>query len=212
MFVQQNRTALDIDELSLQVAGRVAVTVAEGPYRRFAVWVQGCTLACPGCCNPEMWSSTGGQQVAVSELVAEVEQARVEHQIEGVTVLGGEPCEQLSAVTKFVHAIKSRGLGVIVFSGYRHSEIVSHTGGRELLASVDTLVDGRYIRDQPERGRRFIGSRNQTLHHRTPRYDEPSLWRGPAQVEVQISSTGTISVHGAPALTRQFLRRIRERS
>ncbi|HGG57662.1 MAG TPA: 4Fe-4S cluster-binding domain-containing protein, partial [Nannocystis exedens] len=47
--------------LALQIAHIVAITEAEGPGRRFALWVQGCSLHCPGCCNPELFAAAGGQ-------------------------------------------------------------------------------------------------------------------------------------------------------
>jgi anaerobic ribonucleoside-triphosphate reductase activating protein len=48
--------------VSLQVAYSVACTEAEGPFRRHALWLQGCTLACPGCCNPELFPATRAVQ------------------------------------------------------------------------------------------------------------------------------------------------------
>ena len=44
---------------SLPVAQFVPRTEAEGPGRRFALWVQGCPLRCKGCCNPEMLAFKG---------------------------------------------------------------------------------------------------------------------------------------------------------
>jgi hypothetical protein len=41
---------------------------ANGPGCRAVVWVQGCTLGCPGCFNPETHDFRGGQWVGVDEL------------------------------------------------------------------------------------------------------------------------------------------------
>ena len=35
---------------------RVACTEAEGPFRRYALWTRGCSLRCPGCCNPGLFA------------------------------------------------------------------------------------------------------------------------------------------------------------
>ena len=203
--------------MKLRVAHRVACTEAEGPYRRYAVWVQGCTLACPGCCNPELFAAGGGVEVSVAALVDELAQARATHAIEGLTVLGGEPLEQLVAVTALCGAAREQGLGVLLFSGHTLAEIESRVGGEVLLAGVDTLVDGRFMADRRDTERRFIGSTNQRLIHRSARYAEPALWRGAGGVELQWTADGRLSVHGEPGLARALVRalgapRVREAS
>lgn len=190
----------------LRVAHRVACSEAEGPYRRFALWVQGCTLACPGCCNPELFAAAGGSEVSVAALAEELDAARRTHAIEGLTVLGGEPLEQLAAVTALCAAARQRGLGVLLFSGHTLAEIESGVGGEVLLAGVDTLVDGRFMADRRDTERRFIGSTNQRLIHRSARYADPALWRGAGGVELQWTADGRLSVHGEPGLARRLVR------
>ena len=53
------------EEVRLRIAQIVPSTEAEGPGRRFALWFQGCSLRCPGCCNPEMLPFTGGDERTV---------------------------------------------------------------------------------------------------------------------------------------------------
>src|ERR1700677_380389 len=50
---------LQDSHMMVQVAQIVAMTEAEGPGRRFALWFQGCPLRCAGCCNPEMLPFAG---------------------------------------------------------------------------------------------------------------------------------------------------------
>ncbi|MBZ5707685.1 4Fe-4S single cluster domain-containing protein [Nannocystis pusilla] len=195
-------------ELRLVVAARVACTEAEGPGRRFAVWVQGCSLRCPGCCNPEFFAREGGESVAVAALVDELRVARDVHGLAGLTVLGGEPSEQPAAVAALSLAARELGLGTIVFTGRTHAELQVLPEMRPLLAAVDTLVDGRFDarRREPVDGRRWIGSTNQQVVHLTPRHADPALWRGRNHVELQIDATGRLTAHGAPDLLRQVLR------
>lgn len=194
----------------LRVAARVACTEAEGPGRRFAVWVQGCSLACPGCCNPELFAADGGETVAVATLADELAAARTVHAIEGLTVLGGEPSEQAEAVAALCRAARELGLGTLVFTGRTLAELQRRPEAAALLGAVDSLVDGRFDarRREPPRGRRWIGSTNQQIVHLTPRYADPARWRGHDHAELQIDATGTITAHGAPDLLRRLLKKM----
>jgi anaerobic ribonucleoside-triphosphate reductase activating protein len=194
--------------LALRVAARVRKTTAEGPFPRYALWVQGCSLRCPGCCNPELFSRDGGALYDVTALARDIGDAAERLGIEGLSVLGGEPLDQLSAVAALCQAVAGRGIGVIVFTGYSWAEARAQPGFRALWASVDTLVDGRFdARDlEPAGGRRFLGSRNQQIWHRTARYEDPGLWRGDNHAELRIGADGTVSVHGFPPAARRLAR------
>lgn len=187
------------------------VTTAEGPWSRFAVWVQGCTLRCPGCCNPGMLGDEGGRTMEVEEILQRVVEAKEQHDIEGITVLGGEPLEQMSGIAGLCRGAAERGLGVLVFSGHRLDEARRLPGFGSLWPHVDTLVDGRFEARQPEPpphegGRRFIGSQNQGLRHRSDRYRDPSLWQGEPRLEVHVGPDGELSAHGEPRAVRALLR------
>ncbi len=195
----------------LEIAARVPVTSAEGPGRRFAIWVQGCGLRCASCCNPQMFVRGRGTAVSVATLLDELDAARDRHGIEGLTILGGEPLEQLAAVTALCEGAARRGLGVLVFSGYALAEARELAGFAALWPLLDTLVDGRYDATQPEPpaargGRRFIGSRNQALRHRSDRYRDPQLWSGAPRVEVSIDADGGLRAHGEPGALGELLR------
>jgi anaerobic ribonucleoside-triphosphate reductase activating protein len=195
-------------ELRIVLAARVACTEAEGPGRRFAVWVQGCSLRCPACCNPEFFAREGGESITVAALVEELKFARDLLALEGLTVLGGEPSEQADAVAALCQAARALGLGTIVFTGRTHTELQALPAMRPLLAAVDTLVDGRFDarRREPVDGRRWIGSTNQQIVHLTPRLADPALWRGRNHVELHIDAEGRLTGHGAPDLLRHVLK------
>jgi anaerobic ribonucleoside-triphosphate reductase activating protein len=184
----------------MRMGAVVEVTEAEGPGRRFALWVQGCSLRCPGCCNPHLFERDGGREVPVDELAARIEAVRA--QIEGITLLGGEPFEQageLAVLTRHAHAL---GLSVMAFSGYTLEELRARPDALSLLAEIDLLVDGRYEASLPERERRWAGSANQRFHFLSERYATGIERAGPAAlrtVEIALGG-GRLRANGWPAL------------
>lgn len=173
-------------------------TDAEGPGRRTAIWVQGCTIRCPGCCNPEMFAARGGEERTVQDVIAEV---LLQESVEGITLLGGEPFEQAAACAAVAEGVRAAGRSVMVFTGYVLEELQSR-GDRDvdaLIAACDLLVDGPYDRSQPEAERRWLGSTNQRMHFLTPRYriTEPRFWSDNT-VEIRFDGRSLL-VNGWPA-------------
>ena len=80
---------LELWTSALAVARVLHRTTAEGPYLRSAVWIQGCSIRCPGCINPHLFEFAEGT-VAPTVLAEEIVAANVE----GLTLLGGEPFDQ----------------------------------------------------------------------------------------------------------------------
>src|SRR5437763_4153087 len=160
------------ETLTMQIAQVVPCTEAEGPGRRFAVWFQGCPLRCPGCCNPEMLRFDGGHVMPLDTVLAKLDAARSHSDIEGITLLGGEPLAHAAGAAALADAAGRRGLSVMVFTGYTLAEAtaLADPAVGELLERTDLLVDGRYRQDQPEPWRRWIGSANQQVHFLTDRY------------------------------------------
>lgn len=179
----------------VSVAQIVRCTEAEGPGKRFALWFQGCPLRCPGCCNPEFLSFTGGESRSTESLVAELAEAQARESIEGITLLGGEPFAHAEPAAELARAARSLGLSVMVFTGYTLEQL---NPAEPLLQLTDILVDGPYLRDQPETERRWIGSANQRVHFLTDRHRLDEQWRKPNTLEIRMTGR-EISVNGFPA-------------
>jgi anaerobic ribonucleoside-triphosphate reductase activating protein len=192
---------MDLSEVVLRVAQTVRCTEAEGPGRRFALWFQGCPLRCPGCCNPEMLSFEGGKEVSVAAILSQVEEAARVEGVEGITLLGGEPLAHAAGAAVLARALRERGLTVMVFTGYvlEEARALPDPAVAALLAQTDILVDGPYLRDQPETRRRWIGSANQRIHFLSDRYraDDPR-WLLPNTLEIRLRGP-ELTVNGFPA-------------
>src|SRR5947209_5598456 len=187
-------------ELTLQVAQIVPCTEAEGPGRRFALWFQGCPLRCPGCCNPEFIPFAGGEAMDLATVVRLLDEARGQD-IEGITLLGGEPLAHATGSAALAQAARGRGLSVMVFSGYTLEEARAKNDPAvdAVLSRTDILVDGPYVRELPDTTRRWIGSTNQRIHFLTDRYraDDP-CWGERNTLEIRVRG-GEVSVNGFPA-------------
>jgi anaerobic ribonucleoside-triphosphate reductase activating protein len=187
-------------EVVLRISQTVTCTEAEGPGRRYALWFQGCPLRCPGCCNPEMLPFEGGTAVPLPEVLREIETACAEG-VEGITLLGGEPLAHAAGAAALARAVRASGLSVMVFSGYTLEEArrLPDPAVAELLALTDILVDGPYLREQPEARRRWIGSANQRIHFLSDRYraDDPR-WLLPNTLEIRLRGP-ELTVNGFPA-------------
>ncbi len=185
--------------VTLNVAQIVPCTEAEGPGQRFALWFQGCPLRCPGCCNPEMLPFAGGRAMALAEVLAELD--AVAGEVEGVTLLGGEPMAHAGGAAALARSARDRRHSVMVFTGYTLAEAraLADPAVADLLAHTDLLVDGPYLHAQPETQRRWIGSANQQVHFLTDRYcaDDP-CWRRPNTLEIRLAD-GALTVNGFPA-------------
>ena len=184
---------------TVKIAKIICPTEAEGPGKRMAIWVQGCPLRCPGCCNPEMLGDSGGETVATSAILENITAQR--DNIEGITFLGGEPFAQAAATAEIARGCHALSLSVMVFSGFERAQLESHSDPDvgALLAACDLLVDGPYDRAQPDEVRRWIGSRNQVMHFLSDRYQpSDSQFVGEETFEIRFLG-GQLTVNGWPA-------------
>lgn len=191
---------------TLNVAMAVACTEAEGPGRRYALWVQGCPLRCPGCCNPEFLAFRDATRRSVDDVIADIDAARARG-IEGISLLGGEPTSQAAALADVAEATRAMGLGVMVYSGFTLGELRARhdVDVDRLLAATDLLVDGPYVEALRTTTRRFIGSTNQTLHALSDRYrvDDP-VFTAHNTVELRVvkdaNGRSRVELNGWPTL------------
>jgi anaerobic ribonucleoside-triphosphate reductase activating protein len=149
---------------------------ANGPGLRAVLWVQGCTLECPGCFNPQTHRINAAATIEVDQLFEQIRS--LENEIEGITISGGEPLQQRPAVSALLRRIRTEtSLSAILFSGFTWMEI-SRTGNDTrcsdqsrpgLLRDLDILIAGRYVESQ-RIAFGLRGSANKTIHFLTDRY------------------------------------------
>ena len=82
----------------------------------------------------------------------------------GVTFSGGEPFAQAEGFAKLARLLKAEGREVASYSGYTFEELLSGTKAqRELLETIDVLIDGRFVMEERSLDLIFKGSKNQRV-------------------------------------------------
>jgi anaerobic ribonucleoside-triphosphate reductase activating protein len=201
-------------------AGRDVVNVAEtcvgtkalGPGIRSVVWVQGCSLHCPGCIAPDWIPRRAARLVAPEELAA---QLLADPAVSGLTLSGGEPMLQAGALAAMVRAARAqRDVNVICFSGHTLAELRESPPGRgvtDLLEQVDVLIDGPYVAAAND-GLGLRGSSNQQVHHLTHRLTDwdDAFVKHPRSAELRVRDRSVLLVGvPPPGLARGFDRAVR---
>jgi anaerobic ribonucleoside-triphosphate reductase activating protein len=177
----------------LRLHAFIAESRANGPGVRAVIWMQGCTLGCPGCFNPETHSFNDGEETTVNDCFQRI--SAVSSRIEGLTISGGEPLQQLRPLLALLQRVKQEtDLSVLILTGYTWDEVRRMAEADELLACADVLITGRY--DQERRlARDLRGSANKIAHFLSERYDAGDL-QAVAPAEIIISAKGDVVMSG----------------
>lgn len=180
---------------NIMLAQMVEKTEIYGPGIRSAIWVQGCTLACKGCWNTQMWPKKGGENHSVVELHNLL--MNVEGN-EGITLLGGEPLQQSEAVLELIKLQKDAGRTVMLYSGYEPEEL--DLVQQECVDNSDIVILGRYKEELRNTKLRWRGSENQVLYSPTGRYTVEDFPDGETEISVHIDGDGKLLITGYPDL------------
>lgn len=180
---------------SINVAHIESQSHIYGPGKRFVIWLQGCSLACPGCWNEEMWSFKPKTLVNRDQLLAWILSTP---DIHGVTLLGGEPLQQAENVIWLLNRVKQDSdLSTFLYTGYEQQEL--HTMGLwdEMNTLCDMIAVGRYKKEERNIDRQWVGSDNQEVLY-PEGSGENMLQSDQNEVEIIIHSDGALTVLGFP--------------
>ena len=170
-------------------------TTAEGPGKRFCLWVQGCSRHCRGCHAKSTWSHNINKLMDVDEIFNLI---KSQTDIEGVTFLGGEPFEQAQALSLLAQKVKETGLSVMTFSGNSYEDLKNSKDifVQKLLKYTDLLVDGEFREDCFDLSRPWVGSKNQRYIFLSGRYSLQEIMRCNNKIELHIDKNGVVFVNG----------------
>ncbi|WP_367182131.1 4Fe-4S cluster-binding domain-containing protein [Brachyspira sp.] len=136
-----------------------------------------------------------------NDIIKKIKYSKKNYNIEGITLLGGEPILQSKGLSYIAKWCKENDLSVILFSGYTLEEINTSNfdGASELLKYTDVLIDGEYIDELYDEERGFIGSSNQQIYFFTDIYSQKDFdnYKGYISVEFTIDNN-KIKINGWP--------------
>ncbi len=162
--------------------------IANGIGVRVTLFVSGCTNHCPDCFQPQTWDFDYGK-VFTDETKAEIFAELDKSYVNGLTVLGGEPFEPKNQreLLPLLGEVRERypDKTVWCFTGFRLEDELLREGSYPrceatdgMLACIDVLVDGRFVRELKDISLQFRGSRNQRVidMNRTRETGTVTLW------------------------------------
>ena len=145
----------------LNLSGLISDSIVDGPGIRTTVFSQGCPHHCPGCHNPETWEFGCGTDMEEERLV---EIVRSNPLCRGVTFSGGEPFAQAAGFARLAKLLKEKGYEVASYTGYTFEQLLKGTAEqRQLLESIDVLIDGPFLLTEKSLEVPFRGSKNQRI-------------------------------------------------
>ena len=137
--------------------------IANGPGVRTTIFLTGCTLNCKNCFNKEYQNFHFGK-VFDEKAFEEVMDCLSDANISGLSVLGGEPFDNLAGLKEFITKVRANSeKDIWVYSGYTFEELLEKDGAMDVLKNIDVLVDGRFVEDLKDLKLKFRGSSNQRI-------------------------------------------------
>ena len=171
---------------------------ALGPGRRIGIWLQGCSIRCPGCMSLDTWAPAR-VPTTVSAVMARIAPWLVE--ADGVTISGGEPFDQPAALGALLERLHNEARGsILVYSGYSLNRLRAQHPG--ILALIDVLIT------EPFDARLGVpallrGSSNQIVtcltSHGRAMWDAAEASKGrTASIDVIVENDGELWLAGIP--------------
>ena len=145
--------------------------IANGDGIGVSIFTQGCPHRCYNCFNPETWDFNGGKEFT-QETLSTILTGLTAHGIKRhLSILGGEPLcpENLFLTNLVITAAKNAypDLKIYVWTGYLYEELLKLLSTnhllRNILNTIDVLVDGPYIDSLRDITLHMRGSSNQRV-------------------------------------------------
>lgn len=136
--------------------------IADGPGVRVSIFMQGCSFNCKNCFNPETHNFFGGKEFT-DETINHIIDLCNNENIEGLSILGGEPMHPLNidGTLKLAKMFKKTypEKNIWAWTGFLFENLKE----KEVMKYIDVLVDGQYVDELHNPTLKWKGSSNQRV-------------------------------------------------
>lgn len=147
----------------LELAGWKINSCDDGPGIRTVLFLQGCSLKCPGCHNEKIQEREGGYLMDLNQVYTEIIKKCHNKRL---TISGGEPLEQWDSLKELLICLKKDGFDLCVYTGWQYEQVP-----HELFELLNYLKVGNYIQSMRDENIHYVGSSNQKMYCRTKQGD-----------------------------------------
>lgn len=133
---------------------------------RVVLWVSGCSHNCPGCHNPQTHNPNSGIEFDDAAL-QEIREQLSQNYISGITFSGGDPLnennrEKIEYLIKLIRT-EFPSKNIWLYSGYTWEQVLKIPSLYEIISLVDVFCDGRFVLEQKNENKPWVGSDNQRV-------------------------------------------------
>ena len=136
----------------------------DGPGVRFVIFMQGCSMRCKYCHNPDTWEIGGGEAVSADELIKKALRYKAYWGDKGgITVSGGEPLLQLDFLLELCEKAPGQGINIAIdTSGKPFTKSEPYISKFNALLNVSDLflLDIKHIDDIEHKNLTGFGNEN----------------------------------------------------
>lgn len=178
---------------------------ANGPGTRSVIWVQGCSIGCGGCFNPSTHETGSSEsKTPAIDLFSWI----LSNGVDGITITGGEPFQQLPNILGLSRDVKKAGLTSIALTGYTLKQVFTLADREQLEDSFDVVVAGPY-RQSLHSAQALRGSTNKDFLFLSDAYTLKDFEELP-ECEVVIEPNGSVIVTGinVPTISEEGDKRV----
>jgi anaerobic ribonucleoside-triphosphate reductase activating protein len=153
----------------MRFAGIIYNDIASAPGICLTFFAQGCNSRCEGCHNPETWDFCGGKEFTQETLKSIIDGLVANGVSRSLAIQGGEPlCEENLFLTDLlISEVKKKypDIKIYLWTGFIYEDLLESSNQRlkNILNSIDVLIDGPYKKEERDITLFMRGSRNQRV-------------------------------------------------